>query len=417
MSASNFSDPSLLRGLTQRRFGRRDALRLSGLAAMGGALAACGVQGQGTQAPASAEPDAVAQFWNGKVKNGSMSFAGWPLYMDPKQPELKKFTARTGIKVKYDEVIQEMGPWFAKVQPQLSAGQSIGYDLMVITNSFQFTQFRDSGFLAPLDHSKLPNYAKNAGAAYKKEAFDPGNAYSIPWASGMTGIAYDFNRTGREITKLADLWDPQFKGKVGMFSDIQELGNFGLLALGIDPAESTADDWEKAADHLRKQKDDKIVRNYYDQSYIEALGSGEVWLTQAWSGDIFQKNISDGTDFRFVIPDEGGTIWTDNMTIPVTAPNPVDALMLMDFFYEVENAATLAEYINYVCPVPAAQPVIRTHAGKATGEDKDALLDVADSKLVFPTKVEYDKLHYYVAFEATAEQQKFQKTFEPIVLG
>ncbi|WP_250008109.1 spermidine/putrescine ABC transporter substrate-binding protein [Actinoplanes sp. M2I2] len=417
MSASNMSDPTLLRGLTQRRFGRRDALRLSGLAGLGAALAACGVQGQGTQAPPSAEPDAVAKFWNGKVKNGTLNFANWPLYMDPKRPELKKFTAKTGIKVNYQEVIQEMGPWFAKVQPQLSAGQSIGYDLMVITNSFQFTQFRDSGFLAPLDHSKLPNYAKNVAAAYKKEAFDPGNAYSIPWASGMTGIAYDENKTGK-ITKLADLWDnPALKGKVGMFSDIQELANFGLLKIGVDPAKSTADDWERAAGELRKQKDAGLVRNYYDQSYVEALGSGEVWATQAWSGDIFQKNISDGTNFKFIIPEEGGTIWTDNFAIPITAKNPVDAITAMDFFYETANASTLAEFISYVCPVPSAQADMRSRAAKLTGEDKDALLALANSKLVFPTAAEYAKLHYYVSFEATSEQQKFQKTFEPIVLG
>lgn len=417
MSASNMSDPSLLRGLTQRRFGRRDALRLSGLAGMGATLAACGVQGQGAQVQASAEPDAVAKFWAGKAKNGTVDFANWPLYMDPKRPELARFTKATGIKVNYQEVIQEMGPWFAKVQPQLKAGQSIGYDLMVITNSFQFSQFRDSGFLAPLDHAKLPTYAKNAGEAYKKEAFDPGNVYSIPWASGMTGIAYDRKKTGRDITSLADLWDPAFKGKVGMFSDVQELGNFGLLALGINPDESTEDDWKKAAEHLKKQKSSGVVRNYYDQSYVDALGAGEVWLTQAWSGDIFQKNISDGTDFKFVIPQEGGTIWTDNMTIPITAKNPVDALMLMDFFYEVENAAALAEFISYVCPVPAAQAQMRADAAKLSGEEKDALLGVADSKLVFPTATEYDKLHYYVSFEATAEQQKFQKIFEPIVLG
>ncbi|XVV09029.1 polyamine ABC transporter substrate-binding protein [Actinoplanes sp. CA-131856] len=416
MSAPNFSDPSLLRGLTSRRYGRRDALKLSGLAASAAALAACGVQGKGTST-ASAAPDAVAQFWNGKVQNNKLRFAGWPLYMDPKQPELKEFTKKTGITVKYDEVIQEMGPWFAKVQPQLSAGQSIDYDLMVITNSFQFSQFRDSGFLAPLDLSKLPNYTKNAGEAYKKEAFDPGNQYSIPWASGMTGIAYDRSKTKRDITKLADLWDPAFKGKVGMFSDIQELGNFGLLAVGADPGKSTADDWEKAAAKLKEQKDKGIVRKYYDQSYVEALGSGDVWITQAWSGDIFQKNISDGTDFQFVIPEEGGTIWTDNMTIPVTAENPVDALKLMDFFYEVPIAASLASYINYVCPVPGAQAQMRADAGKLTGEDKDAALAVANSKLVFPTAAEYGKLHYYVAFESISEQQKFQKTFEPIVLG
>jgi spermidine/putrescine transport system substrate-binding protein len=416
MTAMNTPDPTMLRGLTQRRLGRRDALRLSGLSALGMALAACGVEGKGSPG-ASAAPDAVAQFWAGKVKNGHVDFANWPLYMDPKQPELKQFTKETGISVKYQEVIQEMGPWFAKVQPQLSAGQSIGYDLMVITNSFQFTQFRDSGFLAPLDLAKLPNYKKNADPAYAKEAFDPGNQYSVPWASGITGIAYDRNKTGRDITKLADLWDPAFKGKVGMFSDTQELGNFGLMALGIDPAKSTVDDWKKAADHLKKQKSSGVLRNYYDQSYVDALGRGEVWLTQAWSGDIFQKNISDGTDFKFIIPEEGGTIWTDNMAIPVTAKNPVDALTLMDYFYQVPVSAKLAEYINYVCPVPAAKAQIVKDAAKLSGADKTAMEGIAKSPLVFPAAADYAKLHYYVSFDTPAEQQQYQKTFEPIVLG
>jgi spermidine/putrescine transport system substrate-binding protein len=414
MSASNLPDPALLRGLTSRRFGRRDALRLSGLSAMGLALAACGVKGKGTPA-ASAAPDTIAKFWSGKTNTGHVDFASWPLYMDPKKPELAKFTAKTKTTVKYQEVIQEMGPWFAKVQPQLSAGQSIGYDLMIITNSFQFSQFRDSGFLAPLDPAKLPNYAKNAGAAYKKEAFDPGNQFSIPWASGITGIAYDRKKTGRDITKLADLWDPAFKGKVGMFSDTQELGNFGLMAIGVDPAKSTEDDWKKAAEHLKKQK--PIVRKYYDQSYIDALGQGEVWLTQAWSGDVFQKNVSDGTDFQFVVPEEGGTIWTDNFAIPVTAKNPVGAIELMDFFYEVEIAASLAEYINYVCPVPAAQEQIRKDAAKLSGDDRKSMEAIAESPLVFPAESEYANLHYYVSFDVVAKQQAYQKIFEPIVLG
>ena len=133
MSASNLPDPALLRGLTSRRFGRRDALRLSGLSAIGMALAACGVEGKGTPA-ASAAPDAVAKFWAGKTKNGHVDFAGWPLYMDPKKPELAKFTKETGISVKYDEPISEMGPLFAKLQTQLSSVQSIDYDLIVTTN-------------------------------------------------------------------------------------------------------------------------------------------------------------------------------------------------------------------------------------------------------------------------------------------
>jgi spermidine/putrescine transport system substrate-binding protein len=337
--------------------------------------------------------------------------------MDPKHPELKQFTKETGISVSYSEVIQEMGPWFAKVQPQLSAGQSIGYDLMVITNSVQFGQFVDSGFLAPLDHSKMPNFTKYAGAKYKTEAYDNGNVYSVPWASGITGIAYDRKKTGRDITKLADLWDVAFKGKVGMFSDTQELANFGLMALGINPDKSTSDDWQKAADHLKDQKKKGIVRNYYDQGYIDALGKGEVWITQAWSGDIYQKNASDGTDFKFVIPSEGGTLWTDNMTIPITAKNPLDAITLLDFFYRPNEAASLAEYINYVCPVPSAAEEMRKDAAKKSGADKAAIEALITSPLVFPADADYAKLHYYVNFATQALQQQFQKIFEPIVLS
>jgi spermidine/putrescine transport system substrate-binding protein len=412
----NISDTSLVRGLTQRRLGRRDALRLSGLAALGMALSACGVEGKGTPA-ASAEPDAVAKFWAGKTKNGKVDFANWPLYMDPKKPELKKFTNETDIVVNYQEVIQEMGPWFAKVQPQLSAKQSIGFDLMVITNGIQFKQFKDSSFLAPLDHSKLPNYAANAAPAYKKESFDPGNVYSVPWASGITGIAYDPARIKRPITKLTDLWDPAFKGKVGMYSDTQELGNFGMLALGIAPAKSTPDDWQKAAAKLKEQKSSGVIRKYYDQSYVDALGKGEVWITQAWSGDIFQKNVSDGTNFKFVIPEEGGNIWTDNFAIPVTAENPLDALMLIDFFFKTDVAASLAEYINYVTPVPGARKLIREDAAKSSDEGKETLEAVANSPLVFPSEADYAKLHYFREFATAAEQQEYQKIFEPIVLG
>ncbi|QSI47638.1 polyamine ABC transporter substrate-binding protein [Thermobispora bispora] len=416
MNKDFVNDPAFLRGMTTRRIGRRDAFRLAGFSAAGLALAACGVQGKGSPRPTTSAQvqSEVEKYWSGKVKNGHVNFANWPLYMDPKRPELKKFTERTGITVTYKEVIQDMPSWFAKIQPLLAAGQSIDYDLMVVTNGVQFTQLVRLGYLVPLDHSKLPNFAANAGERYKNESFDPGNVYSIPWASGMTGIAYNPKYIDTPPTKIADLWNPKYKGKVGMMSDAQEIANFGLMLLGINPETSTPDDWEKAAEKLREQRDSGIVRKYYDQSYIDPLAKGDIWLTMAWSGDVFQKNISDGTDLRFVIPEEGATIWTDNMVIPKTAENPVDAIMLMDFFYEVEIAASLAEYINYVTPVPAAQEVVRKHAAEATGEDKRLLEQLAESPLVFPSEEDYAKLHDYRNFTSTEEQQKFERIFQAI---
>lgn len=409
----NHVDPSLLRGLTRPR---RDVLKLFGATAAGLALVACGAEGE-QQAPTGQSDirSDVQRFWAGKTRNGHVDFANWPLYMDPKQPELKEFTRQTGITVTYKEVIQETAGFFAKVQPQLAAGQSIGYDLIVMTNGIQFRQLTDLGYVAPLDHSKLPNYAKYADAAYKNESFDPGNVYSLPWATGLTGIAYNPKYVKEDITSFASLWDPKYKGKVGMFSDTQEVGNFGMFAVGVDPEKSTPADWQKAADKLKQQRDQGIVRKYYDQGYVDPLAKGDIWITQAWSGDIYQKNL-DGAGLKFVIPQEGGTIWTDNMMIPKTATNPLDALTLMDYFYDPKIAASLAEYINYVTPVSAAKQIILNKAATATGDDKQTLTDLATSPLVFPTPADYAKLRHYRSFTTPQEQILYEAIFRPLLL-
>ena len=166
------------------------------------------------------------------------------------------------------------------------------------------------------------------------------------------------------MTSINELWNPAYKGRVGMMSDIQDLGNFGLLKLGIDPETSTPADWQAAAKVLTQQRHAGLVRGYYQQSYIDELVAGNTWISMAWSGDIFQQNLSSGTDLRFVIPDEGGTLWTDNMMIPKYAQNPVDAMMLMDWYYRPQIAAQLTESINYISAVPAAQPIIAAARGQ-----------------------------------------------------
>jgi spermidine/putrescine transport system substrate-binding protein len=413
--SENPIDPARLRGLTQRRMGRRGMFKAAGIGAAAAGLAACGVKGKAT-GTASAAPDAIAKYWTGKTGTGHVNFANWPLYMDPKHPELKKFTASTGITVTYTEPINDMPGFFAKIQPQLAAKQSIGYDLMVITNGIQFKDLVKLGYLAPLDHARLPNFAGNAAAKYKQEAYDPGNVYSIPWASGITGIAYNPKYVTTPPTSMQDLLNPAYKGKVGMFSDTEEIGTFALMAIGVKPETSTPADWQKAADWLKKQRDAGVVRKYYDQDYASALANGDIWLTMAWSGDVYQENVSTpGANLKFVIPTEGGTLWTDNMTIPITAANPVDAIKLMDFFYTPDIAGSLAEYINYITPVPGAKETILADASKASGDDKAALTDLADSPLIFPSDVDYAKLHYYRDFASSAEQSQYTSIFDPIV--
>ena len=128
-------------------------------------------------------------------------------------------------------------------------------------------------------------------------SYDRGNVYTMAWQSGMTGIGYDPKRVGKKITSWNDLQDPALKGKIGMFADNEDLPTAALFAVGVNPETSTEADWQKAADWLKKQQ--PLVRKYYDQGYIDALSKGDIWASMAYSGDIFQANLS-GATLEFV---------------------------------------------------------------------------------------------------------------------
>ncbi|MEV5330116.1 spermidine/putrescine ABC transporter substrate-binding protein [Nonomuraea fastidiosa] len=397
-----------MRGWTQPR-SRRDLFRLAGASAAGLALAACGVQGQ-KQAPP--KPDAVADFWAKQTKHGKVVFANWPEYMPEDKGPLERFKKDTGIAYEYKEVIQENAEFFGAADPVLRAGQSLGYDIVVMTNGIQLQHFLELGYAIPLDHSKLPNFQANAGQKYKERPYDPGNKYTVPYTSGVTGIAYNTKYVKEDITSIEALFDPKYKGRVGMMNDAQEIGNFGMFALGIDPEKSTEADWRKAGEKLKAQRDAGIVRKYYDQSYIDAVAKGDVWVTMAWSGDVFQRQLA-GEPVKFVVPAEGGTIWTDNMLIPKGAANPVDALMLMDYLYQPAVAAELDEYIQFVTPVPAVQDLLREKAKTAKGEAKKNLESMIDSPLMFPTEDDYAKLRTYTPL-TNEQEQVFNPIFQSI---
>jgi len=407
------TDPAFLRGLVRPRMARSTVSRRQAVQLLGAglALAACGIEGQGGQEKVS-QTD-VQRYWSSKARTGRLSWANWPGYMQDDHETIKAFEKATGIKVSYKEVIQETGPWFGKIQAPLAAGQSIGFDLMVMTNGIQLEKCRQLGYLAPLDRSRLGNFAAHAGPGFKNPPWDPGNSFTVPYQSGITGIAYNTRYVKDEITSIAQLFDPAYSGKIGMMGDSQELGNFGMFLLGVDPEKSTPADWERAAAKLREQRDKGIVRKYYNQDYVDAVSKGDVWLTMAWSGDVYSLT---SPDVRFVVPKEGGTLWTDNMCIPKTAENPVDAMTLMDWLYMPANNAPLTEFVNYITPVPATKQIVAADAAKATGNDRRDLTRLSTSPLVFPSETDLARLRYYRRL-TQAEETKYQGVFGPITKG
>jgi len=430
MSDNMNIDPSFLRGLTQARLSRRDLLKAAGAGAgvmgLGAFLAACGAGG-GTPGSTASQ---AADLFTGEP-SGTLVFGNWPLYIDKEKnaqgqvvnPSLDLFTKDTGIKVNYKETIQANESFFGKIQPQLEAGQSIGYDIIVLTNGLILAKMVTLGYLEELPADMRPNFDKYAGPHVKDPAYDPGNKYTMAWQSGLTSIGWDpvqikqLRPDNPTITSIMDLFDPAFKGKVGMIGDNQDLPNTALLAIGVEPETSTPDDWQKAADLLTKQRDDGIVRQYYEQNYIQALSNGDVALTMAWSGDIFQANLSgDSQGLQFTVPPEGAIIWTDNMCVPTGVEHPVDAITYMDYVYQPEVQAMIEEWVNYISPVPAAQAVVEADAAKATGGDATYLNNVGKSTLVFPT---VDQMSKFSTYRLLTEQEEvdWNNLFQPIYQG
>ena len=408
-------DPAWVRGMTMPRINRRDALRGGALLGASAFLAACGVQGtSGDEAPQE------SGFWASQTKAGRLDFANWPYYMDTGKvggktvhPSLEAFSKEAGIKVTYKEAIEDNDSFLGKITPSLQAGQDPGWDLIVITDGGPIEKLIRQNFLTELDHSKLPNFAKNADPSVKDPGYDPGNKYTLAWQSGLVGLAYNPKLTKREITSWQDLKDPAFKGKITMFEGETDFPTSVMIMMGIDPAKSTEEDWKRAAEEMKKLKPQ--IRELVDNSGMaEGLSSGNAWIAQAYSGDIYQLNIGGSPDIKFVFPKEGATYWTDNMAIPKNAKHPLDAITYMDYVYRPEVAAQLVEGIAYITPVPAAKEQLQAKAAKASGEDRQTLEDLVQSPLIFPTEADLTNVKRYRAL-TVEEQQVWSGIFQPLV--
>jgi spermidine/putrescine transport system substrate-binding protein len=425
-------DPSLWRGLTQPRLSRRQMLTTTGAGAAAAFLAACGVKGNAAPASSSSPAGGVgtAAWWSKQKLNHKVNFANWPLYIDVlngKHPTLEHFEQTTGIQVSYTEPINDNVAFYAKIRPSLAAKQYTGFDIIVMTDNTPnaLGYLLQNGWLTPLDQSMMTNFRKNASKLVTTFPWDPGNKYTMAWQSGFTAIGYNSSVIKNPPSSVDILFDKKYAGKVGMMSDLQELGSIGLLSLGIDPATSTESDWAKAAKKLQQQKSDGIVRNYYDQSYIGHLKNGDIVVTQAWSGDIFQTDLnSKYADLKLLVPEQGMMFWTDNMCIPLYAQNPKDAMTLMDYYYDPQAQAVLEYYNDYVSPVPSAQQAMLNPTGWAK-QDLDAevkanglpLSQVANAPTVFPTAQYLKASRNYFPFKSPEELTTWNSLFLPITQG
>ena len=194
----------------------------------------------------------------------------------------------------------------------------------------------------------------------------------MPWQTGMTGLVVRTD-LAPDVKSINDLFDPKYKGKVTMLTEMRDTVPLVMAADGVDPVEATTEDWLAAIDKLQEASDSGQIRQFTGNNYVQDLAKGSVVAAIGWSGDAVQAQI-DNPNIEFRMPTQGCALWSDNMLIPVGAPNPAAAYEFMNYVYEPENQAQIAEYVNYVSPVKGVKEVL---------EKKDPAL--ANNELIFPS--------------------------------
>ncbi len=332
-----------------------------------------------------------------------LTISNWPLYIDidektKERPTINQFEEESGVTVRYIEDVNDNEEWFGKFQAQLQRGQAIGRDLTVLTDWMAARMIR-LGYVERLNKDAIPNM-ENLVEALRSPGWDENRDYSLPWQSGLTGIAYNPKLSGGEVTTIDQLLtDPKLKGKVTCLTEMPDTMGLIMAANGDDPGDVTPEAFDRAIDTLQQAVDSGQIRRFTGNDYAGMLARGDIAACMAWSGDIVQLQL-DNPNLEFAIPESGAHIWTDNMLIP-KGGDVFTACTFMDFVYRPEIAAQIEEYVNFICPVEGAREEML---------NRDP--ELAENELIFPSE---ETLANTFIFDAeAADKQEFKEKFQAV---
>jgi spermidine/putrescine transport system substrate-binding protein len=365
--------------LTRRQLLERAAIGGAAIS-IPGILAACG--SSGTKASGTTVEQKLAK---------TLHFSNWPYYIDTKgqtRPSLIEFQKKYGVHVDYREDINDNASFFGKIQGQLRRGQSIGRDIIVMTDNSRYPSLLvRKGWVEKLDKSAIPNF-KNLVAVQRHPAWDPDRDYSLPWQSGFTGIAFNDKITD-PVLSIDDLFgNPKLKGKVTVLNEMGDAMALVMLSNGDDPSHVTDQTFNKALAKIKKAVDSGQIRQFTGNDYGPLLAKGDLSAAMSWSGDIPQ--LAD-PHIHWNLPTDGGDTWTDNMLIP-TGGNVYTASVYMNYVYDPQVQALMVagDPKRKIVGIYYIPPVIGAKAAALKFNPT-----VANNPLIFPTPKMLDNVHLF----------------------
>jgi len=335
--------------------------------------------------------------------SGNLTISNWPLYID--KQTVSDFEKETGVKVKYIEDINSNEEFFAKMQPLLAKGESGGRSLFIITD-WMVNKMHENGYLQNFNYenSALANFEENLVDNLKEPSYDPGREFSAPWQSGMTGLIVN-KELAPEVKTICDLFDPKYKGKVEMLNELRDTVPLVMKCEGIDPNEASEEDWLNAIEKIGEAAESGQIRRFTGNDYAADLTNGNAIAVIGWSGDAVQLQ-ADNPNLEWRMPEEGCILWSDNMVIPVGAPNPTAAEAWINYVYEPEHEAQIEAYVNYVSPVKDVKEVLEKEEP-----------EVAENQLIFPSEEFTKNCSIQPSFSSPEEEQNVNRAFNAVLNG
>jgi spermidine/putrescine transport system substrate-binding protein len=380
----------------RRESGRAAIAAVLGTLALG--LGACG--GDGVESGSGGDEDRAQQVELRARPSGSLTISNWPLYID--RQTIRDFEQETGVSVKYVEDVNDNAEFFGKMQPLLSSRQSGGRSMFVVTD-WMANRMYELGYLQEFDKEPLETFEANLIPGLQSPAFDPDRRWSAPWQSGMTGVIVRRD-LAPDVRSVCDLFDTRYRGKVTMLTELYDTVPLVMKCDGIDPDEASDDDWMRAIDRIGAAAESGQIRRFTGNDYASDLTNGNAVAVIGWSGDAVQLQ-ADNRNIEWRMPTEGCILWSDNMVIPVGAPNPTAAEAFLDYVYQPAVAAQIAAYVNYVSPVRGVREVLA---------ETDP--ETASNRLIFPSD-EFTRECSTQPSLTGERQQRITRAFNAVLTG
>jgi spermidine/putrescine transport system substrate-binding protein len=300
---------------------------------------------------------------------GDLTISNWALYID--KNTIPDYEHQSGVAVKYVEDINSYDEFFGKMQPLLDRGDPGGRSLMV-AGDWLAKKMYDLGYIQRLDKQALAPAFSHLNPDVKAPSSDPNWDFSIPWQGGMTGLIVN-KQEAPDVRSINDLFDPKYKGRVEILTELREAVPLVMKADGIDPDTASEEDWIAAIDKLRDAVDSGQIRRFTGGDYAKDLVTGDAVAVMGWAADAIQLQ-ADNPELEWRMPTEGCMVWWDDWVVPVGAPNPTAAYDFINYTYDPTHQAQIVGWTSAVTPVAGVKEIFEKTDPAA-----------ARSQLIFPS--------------------------------